>query len=454
MLLLPHVERLRERELQLLRTAGVLVLVFLGCSRGLSVRWALLHSTRTVLVLFCELACHVETPSYDVLKLQHTTRIAPHSSANFSTRICLFHLWMLRRCGHTPSLYFAILFLLFLLVVTRSFPNDGSIMSEALSHGKADLEEWLHHGKPKRKHLCATFVSTNQTAFQTTIANARTLKCNWAVIFYQISNMTLKNSLCSQLSTVAKVIHCEGAMVLYNTSAYQSLHLTPSQIQDYSALQRFRMKPNVAVLPKQTMYLDLLPFLPRYHKVLLLDSDMQFSYFDFPLAMQIWQCSFRNPPLIVHAGVVGKTLCLEAKSRWWKRNNNWTTDSEAFLFAVQVPFIEQQAPFIHAGFFNWLLKSVVRRHTLLYHLAEENDFGTDVIWCKAALAFGSYVLGYKDYTVSCALLNGAGPVYHKTTKTINKSKEFVLSGSKILRTYKELFPEWYQVLICSILLSS
>lgn len=62
-------------------------------------------------------------------------------------------------------------------------------------------------------------------------------------------------------------------------------------------------------------------------------------------------------------------------------------EPDAFLFAGQVHYIEQQAPFIHAGFFSCFMKSVIRRYTLLFHLEQVNDFGTDAIWCKAASAF-------------------------------------------------------------------
>ena len=324
----------------------------------------------------------------------------------------------------------------------RTYGNHD-VMNEAIARGKADLEEWRGRGSSKRACLCATFLSTDHVSFQTTLTNARVLKCDWAVIFYDMSDMPRKTTFCRQLGEVANVVYCEGAMVRYKASIYKRLHLTPEHIYNYSALRTLDATAEMTTVPKQAMYLDLLPLLPGYHRVVLIDSDMLFSDLKFDHAMRIWDCSFHPPPLIVHIAVVGKTLCREHRARWWRKVGNWTgTTSTELLLAAQITFIEQQAPFIHAGFFYWFLKSVLRKYTIVHHLETRNGWGTDSIWCGAARAFGRYVLGHENYSWPCAVITGAGPVHHESTMTINKSLEFRTSGVQMLHFHRPIFNRW------------
>ena len=337
----------------------------------------------------------------------------------------------------------AILLLSLLLWTTCPSSPVPDLMTEAVSQGKAELELWLRGGSPKRDLLCATFLSTNQSSFQTTLTNSQTLKCDWVVVFYNMSDAGRKRALCDELASKVRVVHCEGAMVRYNSSLYRRLHFTPSFMNNYDALLSRKFNPNMSTLPKQAMYLDLLPYLPNYRRVLLLDSDMLFSEFNFDLAMRIWDCAFHPPPLVVQAAIVGKTLCRENRARWWKNFGNRTRSrSTEFVLAGEIPYIEQQAPFLHAGFLYWFLKSVLRRYTLFEHLEKANDWGTDTIWCGAGRAFGRYVLDYENYSIPCALITGAGPVYHTSTKTINKNIDFMNSGLDVFRVYKSQFKRW------------
>lgn len=216
--------------------------------------------------------------------------------------------------------------------------GSHDVMDEAIARGRADLEEW-HGGSPKRPCLCATFLSTGHASFQTSVTNARVLKCDWAVIFYDMSDMARKTGFCRQLGELAPVVYCEGAMVRYNASVFQNLHLTPELIYNHSAPRALDATAKMATVPKQAMYLDLLPLLPRYRRVLLLDSDMLFSEMNFDYAMTIWDCSFQPPPLIVHAAVIGKTLCRENRARWWRKFGNWTgTTSTEHMLAARIEF--------------------------------------------------------------------------------------------------------------------
>ena len=302
----------------------------------------------------------------------------------------------------------------------------------------------LYSTYPSRKsYLCSTFmgIEVPDEKFTLTknilIENIRITPCDWIILFYDgVKNPNadkLKSHICDlakmhiQANLTRELLYCGDCLYLKNSTAY-----IEQNVHNYTALNYFTL---TGAIVKPMMHVDLIPYLRNYQKVFLLDSDMDLSSFDFPLAMHIWNCSIYPPPLIIQPVIDGLTAI--RLQRWYA----WKAEADKVNMFVY-PSVEQQAPFFDSIFLEWFLSIIERDDALPYHIGTANDVGADSIWCGAAQAFGEAVLGYENYVSFCAYIIGAGPVHHRDTRTLEKDSTFKKRGAVMLFYYWDSYYHW------------
>eukprot|EP01036_Dinobryon_divergens_P036353 gene36353-47316_t len=201
---------------------------------------------------------------------------------------------------------------------------------------------------------------------------------------------------------------------------------------------------------KPTMYELLLPYLPNYEKVWLLDEDISFEGFHFDSYFSIWNCAFNrlSPlPAISQPLVKGRHLIPFDSLGWSMYNGS--------ILAVKAAWIEQQAPILDAEFFAWFIEyfvTPIRDKIVL----SETDVGHDFTWCGAARVWNdikfermyhndsSHVEGSVIMNPACVLIIGDNYVTHGDYRTIvdwhHNRSDWHRNAEFLLGQYKLFFP--------------
>ncbi|KAJ1442671.1 hypothetical protein B484DRAFT_414719, partial [Ochromonadaceae sp. CCMP2298] len=143
--------------------------------------------------------------------------------------------------------------------------------------------------------------------------------------------------------------------------------------------------PKKTMVPKSVLYRELLPYLPAYKRVFLLDEDIHLEGFNYTRFERTWDCAFPHPPLIVQPLIFESSQDLD-----FLNANAWST--KRTVLASGVAYIEQQAPLMDSVFFEWLVKRVLSR-TVDAALTGGVDWGANRLWCNAAKMYAGVVLG-------------------------------------------------------------
>jgi hypothetical protein len=235
--------------------------------------------------------------------------------------------------------------------------------------------------------------------------NVKSLPCDWAIIFYTKHSMEKDNHInhvCGKLKTIIgdahKLVHC-GVSMFANNKKEQFV------LDTYTAYDRnIVIKPdqdNSTVVPKCLMYYDIIPYLLSYERVIPMDSDIDWSNFNFDLAMKIWS-SFESQPLLAQPLVSAPDGKLD--SLYFRfRESSWHNKKSQ---AATTPIVELMAPIIDAHFFRWFTKYIISE-LIDHHINQRCDWGLDNTWCYAAKDYARYVLRRKDYDNACIIITGS-----------------------------------------------
>lgn len=268
--------------------------------------------------------------------------------------------------------------------------------------------------------LCTSFVSStpSPTVENVLSENIRIMgdKCHWALIFYDND----ESQIAKRCSGLPNLIHCQAIpnYLRHNgTDAYGAKLLSVS---------------------KTVLYTELLPFLPLYERVFLMDEDISLVGFNISTFTAMWDCSFGStPPLIV------QPLIVESKQNMQYVNaKGWENDTD--VWASEVGYIEQQVPLIDSIFFEWFVRRVLSitfkasvKHGVDWH---------DRTWCNAAKTYSTMVLGQESSTVVCAVFPKAPMVHHLDGKTLMEKRSqlnhFRFKGGRMVTHYINMFPTW------------
>jgi len=208
---------------------------------------------------------------------------------------------------------------------------------------------------------------------------------------------------------------------------------------DSNKLEDLILRKDRKAVPKSVLYSELLPYLPQFQRIFLMDEDISLVGFDFENIMKIWNCAFYPfpPPLVVQP--------LIAESNQYFKFVGVKAWSGMGVLATASGIVEQQVPMFDATFFEWFVKRCLSM-TKQDAIDAGVDWGGDRSWCNAAKMYGRDVLKQKREYVHCALLVGGTPVHHMNTKAIaskrTNKKEFLKQGFMMVDKYVNLFPTW------------
>jgi hypothetical protein len=156
----------------------------------------------------------------------------------------------------------------------RGNPDLGSANTnkevEVIREGKKDHRNWNAQGRTallRKELMCAVFIRPSVYVNQILTANIFLMdtKCDWAIIGYDKGDefVTLKD-ICNNKRLKKHLIHCEY------TQYYTQEPSSSAPTNNTTESERDGKK----AIPKTAMYEDLLPYLPSYKRVFMLDEDI------------------------------------------------------------------------------------------------------------------------------------------------------------------------------------
>jgi hypothetical protein len=311
--------------------------------------------------------------------------------------------------------------------------NETNIEDKVIAAG-IEFYHSINHTLPRKPLLCGTF--TQPSAIEASILIQDNImkmskQCDWIIILYNGTNTEIKN-YCTNLNiTFGNIIHCQRS---------------PSTIPTRSLFD-YRTNQNVTLsTPKTVLYHDLLPYLPSYKRVFLMDDDIALTDFNYRSLERLWNCAFSPPPLIVQPLVIGPV----AQFLSFVNYHTWQRKDRSHIIASSVGLVEQQVPLFDSIFFQWFIQYVLI-NTKELALTFGADWGHDRSWCRAAFSFATNVLHYPsdNNLVVCALLTHTPPVYHLNLRTmLNKRSHrefFRYNAGIVMKKYIDLYPNWLSI---------
>eukprot|EP01039_Chlorochromonas_danica_P008108 gene8108-8947_t len=303
---------------------------------------------------------------------------------------------------------------------------------EAIALGKMDYQTRTNHSSsPKRSLLCVTFTQPSPTIIPLIRDNIYHMghHCDWAIIFYNGTRSAIR-SVCDNLnSSWSNVIHCQRSPT--------------------TTTERFTLDEKTNSLiplstPKSVLYQDLLPFLPSYYHVFIMDDDISLSDFNYTVYDKIWRCTFPRKPLITQPLVASQT----PQYITYVNYHNWQRGGRERVVASSTGLIEQQVPIFDSNFLQWFIERVLL-WTIPFALQYGADWGHDRSWCKAAKTYAHFVLSWPAESVVCALITKVPPVYHLNMRSMHNKRYhrelFRANAAIVLQKYVEFFPSWVSI---------
>lgn len=301
------------------------------------------------------------------------------------------------------------------------------------------IAEYDYRKRARKPLLCVAFVKASPGPLKVLQGNMDVMgsECEWAVVFYdgaeddiaqfcgpqsdkkqQKPSYVPKPSLDDEPDesdfgkAVITVVHCKRAVDTIDRP------LTPIGLKDGRVIQQ---KLSV---PKTAQYAELLPLLPYYEDVFLMDEDISLEGFKIQDLMRVWKCVFTEEqrPLIVQPLIVERTQYFP-----YVHLDTWKGFRRK-IYATATGLVEQQAPLFNAAFFEWLVRHVLSQ-TRDVALRQGVDQSHDRTWCRAAVMYGSMVLrhNYSSFTNggACAVIVGGysyTAVHHLNTRSLENKK--------------------------------
>lgn len=276
--------------------------------------------------------------------------------------------------------------------------------------------------KPRKELLCVTFLRAAMKIDNDVLSNIKQTKgsCDWAIVIYDGEENEIE-AICKMPEIVDQLVHCRRS-----PDSYSSEHHTKTSI------------------PKTVLYQELVPVLPNYHRVFLMDEDISLQGFNLTTFLDIWKCAFvgvQPRPLIVQPLVAESNQYL-----MYVNEQPWKDGEWADVMATTVGYVEQQVPFFDSIFFEWFVTRVLSQ-TKQYSLEYGIDWGHDRSWCNAAIMYTRDVLHWPAGASPCALVTSRGTAIHHLNKMTMKiirgnAAVFRKHAFLVVQKYVDLFPTW------------
>lgn len=284
----------------------------------------------------------------------------------------------------------------------------------------------MNQSATRKELLCVTFTQPSTTATDIQRKNIAIMQahCDWAVVLYNGTTESI-GRFCAGSNSTQRLVHCaRNADTLIARTAVDPNHNNTTVVLS---------------TPKTVLYHDLLPLLPRYRRVLLLDDDISLVSFNYTAFEHIWNCAFAYPPLIVQPLITSSMN----QDIIYVNAQQWSTNHSSVL-ASGVGMVEQQVPCFDAIFFEWFVKRVLTQ-TKSFALQYGADWGHDFSWCSAARDYAKEVLGI-THPAPCAVITGSTPVTHLNLRSMQNKRRhrlfFQTNAVTVVKHYMQLFPTW------------
>lgn len=270
--------------------------------------------------------------------------------------------------------------------------------------------------------LCATFIDLEKdVAVQNLIENIKYAQssCNsWAAVSYKPNTPVLAEKALSINTELAE------ASVRSGTHFFFIFHMP----WFYYKGQKHALKP--------ALYFLLLPHLPYYKRVWLIDEDFSLQHFKFQEYFSYLNC----PSSPLKLSLVTQPLIRGHSDLGYVQMDNWT--SYANVVAVPTGYVEQQVPIIDTKFFEWFVERIIV--SISKHLRFHSDWGHDECWCKAAKQFhvmNKNLEENQSFNYSCSLLimGASSYVTHLNFQTLDKKYADTVRFWRIGLEYREKY---------------
>ena len=148
------------------------------------------------------------------------------------------------------------------------------------------------------------YLKQYRESYRRSLQNQRRLKPLLIATFINASRASSREIFYDNLERLENI--ADFAAVLYDGSPRAIRNFcgireqSPTNPITYCRRAAISYSPDVKFIPKPLLYQDLLPYLPRYRKVLLIDEDISLSEFNATQFLHIWDCAFfpnHNPKL-------------------------------------------------------------------------------------------------------------------------------------------------------------
>lgn len=157
----------------------------------------------------------------------------------------------------------------------------------------------------------------------------------WAVVSYKANSLSLATRFLEVNNDLRSVAESSSTNIFY-------IFHTNTTVND-TAL-------------KSVLYQYLLPYLPYYKAVFLIDEDFSLQKFKFKEYFKYLNCN--NGPLS-HT-LVSQPLVKGKAYFSFHQQQNWTeVENHESIVAVPSMYIEQQAPILDSQFFMWFIKNIL-----------------------------------------------------------------------------------------------
>lgn len=259
---------------------------------------------------------------------------------------------------------------------------------------------------PSKPVLCVVFQSCSATGLAMFFNNTRDAHsaCDWAIQCYNEIPTGFSQFLCARLQQLGvHVVYCSFTLreqIIQNFIEQNSISgqtgLQTSTTQEdllHSLLSNGNF--NNKIIPKPLLYLQIQHLLSSYKYIWLLDEDISFNSFDANGFIDTVKCSYYPypVPLVSQPLIAGSTQAYK-----YLNKKTWNTYVETYpdqdILTIGTGFIEIQAPFLHAGFFNWYLDSFVKPILLSSHILGA-DWGFDCLLCSSATYYAIHKLKWE-----------------------------------------------------------
>lgn len=258
---------------------------------------------------------------------------------------------------------------------------------------------------PSKPLLCVVFQSCSATGLAMFINNTCGMEaaCDWAIQCYNEIPGGFSKFMCARLLELGvSVVHCAYtsrdkilANVISHDRRYSKESVESAAHTIYPLLSEGQF--NNRILPKPLLYTQIQYLLSSFTHVWLLDEDISFDGFDVHNFLDIARCSYYPypSPLVIQPLIAGNTQVYK-----YLNQRTWAAYADKFptqdIRSIGTGFIEIQAPFMHAGYFNWYLDTFVKPVLVPVHTLGA-DWGFDCLLCRSATHYAIHKLQWEHH---------------------------------------------------------